>query len=603
MQQMQLNYMRGGPDEGVRAIYPALRDRSWNTIRAEVMMKESRIEEAAFDLTFDAHWRDGPIDFSGHFKLSGTAEGCITYSFSGTAHSDFERNRIGFSILHGAGFAGRPVDVTHTDGSREQLCFPVAVSPSQPVFNIRDLAYQLSSGFRIRIRFSGDTFEMEDQRNWSDASFKTYCTPLEKPFPVAVRTGEKIEQVVTLFLDGPTGTGQEVSMKSEPVRISPCPDKPFYPRPSLGIEKPKEETASYSAREIESLRRIRPGHLRVEIPLADPPLEENLLAGVTLTRELDTQLELAVFPGTEDEEEVLSSVLRILKEGNVVVRHWLLVDGRQAVPPGEWIRRTALAIRTSGLGGRVAAGTNGNYAELNRNSPDLAEVDGVCFSINPQVHAFDDASLMETLEMHGLLCSDARKFGDQPICIVSPITLTPRFNATSAFGSPVTRYEEAADPRQGTDFAAIWSAGSILNAWAGGAEGLTYFKTRGSTGIMDVDADAMTETFPVHEILRWFGWLEATGLRAMHSTEARRVGGFEVKEGGNFMYLLLNYTGEPREIFVKTSPSGFAADSVACIFPSGRAIETCTEPTPDGLRLVVPGRSLTALRQSTPHAL
>ena len=30
---------------------------------------------------------------------------------------------------------------------------------------------------------TGDVFEMEDQRNWTDASFKTYCTPLRQPFP------------------------------------------------------------------------------------------------------------------------------------------------------------------------------------------------------------------------------------------------------------------------------------------------------------------------------------------------------------------------------------------------------------------------------------
>ena len=43
---------------------------------------------------------------------------------------------------------------------------------------------------------------MEDQRNWTDASFKTYGTPLELPFPVEVVSGTKIVQTVTLTLDG-----------------------------------------------------------------------------------------------------------------------------------------------------------------------------------------------------------------------------------------------------------------------------------------------------------------------------------------------------------------------------------------------------------------
>jgi D-apionolactonase len=41
---------------------------------------------------------------------------------------------------------------------------------------------------------------MEDQRNWTDASFKTYSTPLELPFPVEVAAGERIFQRVVLSI-------------------------------------------------------------------------------------------------------------------------------------------------------------------------------------------------------------------------------------------------------------------------------------------------------------------------------------------------------------------------------------------------------------------
>ena len=35
---------------------------------------------------------------------------------------------------------------------------------------------------------------MEDQRNWTDASFKTYSTPLSEPIPVTVKAGTRISQ-------------------------------------------------------------------------------------------------------------------------------------------------------------------------------------------------------------------------------------------------------------------------------------------------------------------------------------------------------------------------------------------------------------------------
>src|SRR5439155_6344735 len=50
----------------------------------------------------------------------------------------------------------------------------------------------------VRFDFEGDLFEMEDQRNWTDNSFKTYCTPLALPWPKDAHAGQKISQKVTI---------------------------------------------------------------------------------------------------------------------------------------------------------------------------------------------------------------------------------------------------------------------------------------------------------------------------------------------------------------------------------------------------------------------
>ena len=46
-------------------------------------------------------------------------------------------------------------------------------------------------------RMEGDTFEMEDQRNWTGASYKTYVRPLALPWPYTLAAGAKIDQAVT----------------------------------------------------------------------------------------------------------------------------------------------------------------------------------------------------------------------------------------------------------------------------------------------------------------------------------------------------------------------------------------------------------------------
>ena len=61
--------------------------------------------------------------------------------------------------------------------------------------DIRSLAWTLD-GVATTATFEGEVFEMEDQRNWTDASYKTYSTPLERPFPVVVAAGAVIEQSV-----------------------------------------------------------------------------------------------------------------------------------------------------------------------------------------------------------------------------------------------------------------------------------------------------------------------------------------------------------------------------------------------------------------------
>ena len=50
----------------------------------------------------------------------------------------------------------------------------------------------------VDIAFEGEVFEMEDQRNWTDASFKTYCRPLALPRPYTLEAGDEVRQRITV---------------------------------------------------------------------------------------------------------------------------------------------------------------------------------------------------------------------------------------------------------------------------------------------------------------------------------------------------------------------------------------------------------------------
>ncbi|MEZ4515963.1 MAG: hypothetical protein R3C44_03665 [Chloroflexota bacterium] len=104
----------------------------------------------------------------------------------GEAASDFRYCRIGFCVLHPIeGIAGSSYQAETPDGmvygELPKLIAPQTIRDGleEPLFpSCSNLIIATPTGIKIRTDFEGDLFEMEDQRNWTDGSFKTYCTPL-----------------------------------------------------------------------------------------------------------------------------------------------------------------------------------------------------------------------------------------------------------------------------------------------------------------------------------------------------------------------------------------------------------------------------------------
>ena len=119
---------------------------------------------------------------------------------------EFATNRTGLVVLHPPQLAGEALRVTHTDGTTEEVAFPRAISPHQPVLDIAQLSW-LHAGSEVSVAFDGDVFEMEDQRNWSDASYKTYSRPLAIPFPYTIAAGDRVRQSVQIDVREITASG------------------------------------------------------------------------------------------------------------------------------------------------------------------------------------------------------------------------------------------------------------------------------------------------------------------------------------------------------------------------------------------------------------
>jgi hypothetical protein len=76
------------------------------------------------------------------------------------------------------------------------------MQPVRGLHDFRAIRYGVGEGLELEVRCEGDVFEVEDQRNWTDASFKTYSTPQRIPLPGTIREGQVVRQVVTVRLLG-----------------------------------------------------------------------------------------------------------------------------------------------------------------------------------------------------------------------------------------------------------------------------------------------------------------------------------------------------------------------------------------------------------------
>ena len=150
------------------------------------------------------------------------------------------KNRIGYCVLHPDDIAEQhhTAGCNMSDGSTEDGFCPACSSASASAAVRRHgRAWRTRSvpGVWAELAFEGGSvFEMEDQRNWTDASYKTFSTPLRLPYPVELACGTRIRQSVTLSLAasagrrGRAGGGRRRLLHRRPRR-------PGHPLPPIGL--------------------------------------------------------------------------------------------------------------------------------------------------------------------------------------------------------------------------------------------------------------------------------------------------------------------------------------------------------------------------------
>jgi hypothetical protein len=545
-----------------RELVILVRDAQWQTVASRIVSLHSTIEENRFAIKFCAETMWPSIRFEWQATILGDENGTIDYRFTGEAKSSFQANRIGFCLMHPAEHcAGQAIRQHRVDGQTIDGYFPKWIEPQivgcYSICKLRALEHEFTSNDSdstevnsqcsgsdklnrpgwARAEFDGEVFETEDQRNWSDASFKTYCTPLEKPFPVSFAIGDHREQRVRLSFMPPRKESSIAKSILQPSVSTFAPQKyPFAERKATMVpsraEVLEDELISNNIHSPEF------GLVLCAAGSRFPEQDRNALCQVCELLAVDTLRYDLVLPSLVEHQLAVLDYLPKLVEtvtqagcklelalqlpwrGEVLWRPLgeRLVDFADAigrllvyrggVPTTRREDLQSLRLVAPAVAFPIGGGSDAHFCELNRDQAlgllPFEEMDFVAWSLCPMVHADDDLTLMENVQSLPAMLSTARQFSSNKPLIVTPISLKPRFNAVASHNELSTFAKPESDRRQVYEVTATWSRRVLQQLSAGDVASVTWFEVFGERGIAhSPDSDHLSPSlFPVGKEFR-----------------------------------------------------------------------------------------------------
>jgi hypothetical protein len=404
----------------------------------------------------------------------------------------------------------------------------------------------LQSGQVVSVNFEGEIFETEDHRNWSDASYKTYCTPISLPFPAQVTPGEVLSQKITIAISGEHTT----SISKNESAVITVGDKAIeLPEIGLGLS---EDPAHLIVTEYAGFEDLAIKHLRLALN-GNSQIRSAVERALLVTQQLEIDLDLAI---KAESPQQLKAILEPIIELKDQIRSFYIFSAIEKTTPIGFIQ---IAEESLGENSKIVGGTDLYFTELNRNQGSVDFIDQVNFSINPQVHSFDDRTLIQNTASHKAIATNAHRIAKGKKVSIGPITLRPRYNPNATQPNKDlsnTALPSSVDARQRTWLAEGWTAMSIRSiAESESISTLTYFETLGWRGIRELSTgseDALNfaskagEEFPVWRLFKHLKGF--THARPTASSLPELVDCLIITSDGKTEAILVNFSTIEQEV-------------------------------------------------------
>ena len=570
-----LRYLRLNGVEVMRAIAFLVRDENWGTYVP--VISDLKIEQRSdgFSVSYEATCSRPGQSIHYAARIDGKPNGSLDFHAIALPQTDFLTARTGFVVLHPLeGVVGHKLKIEHVDGSTTDSEFPEQVNPDCPFRNIRALSHEVQPDLWVRVKMEGDAYEMEDHRNWTDASFKTYIRPLSKPWPYTLPQGELIEQSVTFAFSGPLPKAAgSSSNQSNLVEVGPAGTQRV---PAIGLGIPPEEADSALTR-TELMQLLAPNFLAC---FYDPRLHHGVdqlrkYRDIAAQTHAEVMLEVVV-QSVDDYANELMGVASQVKQAGLnlesvavcPVGHLKAVLPGGIYPPAPELDALYRAARAAFPGIRLGGGMFSFFTELNRKRPPSQLLDFITNTTSPIVHAADDRSVMETLEALPWQIKTARHFSNGTPHRVGPSGIGARDNPHGATYSENPDNGRIClakmDPRQRGLFSAAWTLAYVSELVRGGVDRISMAAPTGPLGVIyrstDYDqpyyddlpsAKQAHAVYPVFHVLSSLNCASGSKLRSVKvaSPDKATAFGWETAEGR--WLLVANLTAGKQTIKLK----------------------------------------------------
>jgi D-apionolactonase len=523
-----LRYIRYRGVEVLRAIAYLLRDRNWGTYAPVITGLKVKQGKSGFSISYSARCQDAQQKISYDASIEASTN-TLTFSAVGTPHTDFLTNRTGFVVLHPLkGIVGEPVQVVHTNGKKAKRRFPKIISPGQPIFEVRSLTHQVMPGVTATVLMEGNKFEMEDHRNWMDASYKTYVCSLLDPWPYTLPKDTPFTQSITLTLMGKPKTTKVHRTNSE-VAVTLGDHRGRMPK--IGVGVPMEE-AQASLQQAKTIAAIKPAHLVCQLDGRRDGQREAARAFHDLSTRINAPVTLEVIlPALESADIEIARIAQAahdggLKPDSVVITQAHDLKSFQPNTPRPWgpsYEDMTKAARHAFPGALAGGGMLSYFTELNRKPAPKGVFDFITHTVCPIVHAADDISVMETLEALPWIFASTRAMMGKTRYHLGPSGISCRDNP---YGAAVATNPNNArvclsdrDPRQRGQFAEAWNLGLISAAAKARLDSVTLGAATGPQGVIADDGSI----FPAYHVLASLAPLSGARLIEATSTAPGKI--------------------------------------------------------------------------------